>query len=60
MIAGTLGGVLSTVVGYPLDTIRIRMQYQIIKKGILENFKQAIKNESIFSIFRGIESPLLI
>jgi solute carrier family 25 carnitine/acylcarnitine transporter 20/29 len=56
--AGMSAGVVGTVLGYPLDTIKTHMQTSG-QKGILSTFQEIYKSEGISGFYRGIASPLL-
>ncbi|CEP21811.1 ORT2 [Cyberlindnera jadinii] len=49
---------LSTIVGYPLDSIKTRMQtYRF--DGILHCFTKTVRDEGVRGLFRGLTAPLL-
>lgn len=48
----------STVVGFPLDSIKTRMQTHPFK-GIVDCTKKTVKHEGIKGLFRGVTAPLL-
>ena len=49
---------LATFAGYPLDSLKTRMQTHYYKNA-LHCFKSTINNEGIRGLFRGITAPLL-
>lgn len=49
---------LSTTVGFPLDSIKTRMQTHSYKNA-LDCFQSTIKNEGLKGLFRGILAPLI-
>jgi hypothetical protein len=49
---------LSTVVGYPLDSIKTRMQTHNFE-GIYDCFKKTVNKEGVRGLFRGLTAPLL-
>eukprot|EP00762_Andalucia_godoyi_P006398 ANDGO_02846.mRNA.1 Mitochondrial substrate carrier family protein S len=57
-LAGVVGGSVGLVVGYPLDTIRIRMQLQSSFPSAMHCFRSTIANEGYRALYRGIYSPL--
>lgn len=48
----------STIVGFPLDTIKTRMQTHYFV-GPIDCLKKTVKHEGIRGLFRGIAAPLL-
>jgi solute carrier family 25 carnitine/acylcarnitine transporter 20/29 len=60
LVAGTLSGVLGTVVGHPLDTIKVRLQTQARggSMGALSCARQIYRQEGLGSFFKGLSSPL--
>jgi len=58
-IAGVFGGAFGTLVGHPLDTIKVRLQSRPgIYKGIFHCFKSIKKHEGIKGYFKGVSSPM--
>jgi adenine nucleotide transporter 17 len=63
-VAGACGGVVSTVVTYPLITVSSRLQVQKddhsgdAYKGFLDGVKKIIKKEGPAGLFSGVESAL--
>ena len=51
-----LGGMASLVVGYPLDTVKVRLQTDDKRAytGGFDCFKKIIKNEGPLALFRGM------
>lgn len=49
---------LSTIVGYPLDSIKTRMQTHRFN-GIYDCFKKTVAREGAQGLFRGLTAPLL-
>jgi hypothetical protein len=59
-IAGSLSGICGVIIGHPLDTIKCRMQYQAnYYKSTLTTVKLMLKEEQIFSLFKGFVPPML-
>lgn len=56
MFAGGVGGLCSLVVGYPFDTVKVRLQTESIYKSALDCFKRIIIHEGPVSLFRGISA----
>lgn len=48
----------STVVGFPLDSIKTRMQTHPFN-GIYDCFRKTVKHEGLKGLFRGVTAPLL-
>jgi solute carrier family 25 carnitine/acylcarnitine transporter 20/29 len=63
LTAGTAGGVAITLVGHPLDTIKVRLQTDALLgeqkfKSALDCFKQTLKAEGPFGLYKGVTSPM--
>ena len=57
IISGFCAGLVQTIVGHPLDTIKTRIQIDNNNiKSVLNNF---IKNEKILSLYKGALMPLI-
>jgi solute carrier family 25 carnitine/acylcarnitine transporter 20/29 len=56
-VAGAAAGVVGTALGYPLDTIKTRMQTS--HSTILNAIRTTYREESLIGFYRGIASPLL-
>lgn len=61
LACGSLSGIASSTVTFPLDLVRRRMQLEgaggrarVYKTGILGTFRQIIKSEGLRGIYRGI------
>lgn len=66
IFAGSFGGICSLVVGYPLDTIKVRLQTQnssdktsLPYRGALDCFRQTVAKNGVWSLFRGMSAPAL-
>jgi solute carrier family 25 carnitine/acylcarnitine transporter 20/29 len=61
IVAGAFGGALQCIVGHPLDTVKVRLQTSTGDKyrGMMHCFRTMIKEEGLFSIYRGVQSPLV-
>ena len=64
-IAGGVGGVCLVVVGHPLDTIKVRIQTQVIEPGkppmyanMIDCAKKSMKAEGTFALYKGMMAPL--
>lgn len=58
-VGGLSAGVAGTVVGYPLDTIKVRMQTQARVGGILSTAAFLVRTEGVLSLYKGMTPPLL-
>jgi len=52
LIAGGFGGLCSLVVGYPFDTVKVRLQTSSQYKSAVDCFFKTVKHEGFFSLFR--------
>ena len=65
IFAGSFGGISSLVVGYPLDTIKVRLQTQTCGNGVLQYrsafdcFRQIVASDGLRSLFRGMSAPAI-
>lgn len=72
LLPGVAGGVARVMVGQPFDTIKVRMQvmrkgslasvnmpYEMVYNNNIDCVKKMIKNEGIFSLYKGAVAPLL-
>ncbi|XP_039597827.1 solute carrier family 25 member 47-B isoform X1 [Polypterus senegalus] len=57
-IAGSAGGALGVAVGYPLDTVKVRIQTQRSYKGVWHCIKSTYKTEKIGGFFKGMSMPV--
>jgi len=64
-MAGFLGGVASTLVGHPFDTIKVRLQTQPMGHGVRPQYLGPIhclrtitREETFRGLFKGISAPL--
>ncbi|KAI9334876.1 mitochondrial carrier domain-containing protein [Obelidium mucronatum] len=58
-IAGGCGGVSNVLIGYPFDTLKVKLQTSNEYKGLVDCFKQTIAKSGVRGLYRGITSPLL-
>jgi len=61
--AGCIGGAAGTFCGYPLDTVKVRIQTQTASKnlkytGTFQCFARIVREEGFRSLYRGMSSPL--
>jgi len=63
--AGCVGGAAGVIAGYPLDTVKVKIQTQDISSGRLmyngtfDCLKQIISKEGSRSLYKGMSSPLI-
>ncbi|XP_056278602.1 solute carrier family 25 member 45 [Pseudoliparis swirei] len=58
-IAGSLSGALGLAVGYPLDTVKVRLQAHSAYQGILHCMSKTYSNEGLRGFFKGMAFPVL-
>uniref|UniRef100_A0A7S3LWY5 Uncharacterized protein n=1 Tax=Palpitomonas bilix TaxID=652834 RepID=A0A7S3LWY5_9EUKA len=63
LFAGTVAGIVSKVIEFPLDTIKVRLQYggsggQSFK-GPIDAFRKTIAEEGALGLYRGLPSPMM-
>ncbi|KAL7072734.1 hypothetical protein ACQ4LE_008173 [Meloidogyne hapla] len=62
LIAGSIGGLAGVIAGYPLDTIKVRLQTQNATfpryKGILHCLRCIVSKEGPAALYKGMSSPL--
>lgn len=60
-LSGCAGGMAGTIVGHPLDTVKVRMQTanKCQYNGMLNCCAQIVKTEGVSGLFRGMTSPLV-
>lgn len=60
--AGCLGGCAGVLVGYPFDTVKVKLQMQDSKcpkySGMINCFTTIIQKEQISGLYKGMTSPL--
>ncbi|KAF0852504.1 mitochondrial solute carrier family 25 (mitochondrial carnitine/acylcarnitine transporter) member 20/29 [Andalucia godoyi] len=63
LTAGTAGGIAQVVVGFPFDTVKVRLQTQSSTNpqyaGLTDCVKQVIKQEGFSGFYKGMASPLV-
>ncbi|XP_069493882.1 solute carrier family 25 member 47 isoform X2 [Ambystoma mexicanum] len=57
-VAGSVGGAFGVVVGYPLDTIKVRIQTQRSYNGVWHCIHSTYKMEKIPGFFKGMSMPV--
>eukprot|EP00128_Syssomonas_multiformis_P014277 Colp12_sorted_trinity150504_noHs@10216 len=62
-VSGTTAGFAQTVVGHPLDLLKVRLQAQEtggkIFKGPFDCLRRTIAEEGVFALYKGVSSPLI-
>ncbi|KAL5464105.1 hypothetical protein EMCRGX_G033071 [Ephydatia muelleri] len=64
-VAGWFGGAAGLVVGHPFDTVKARLQTEGITaskvryKGTVHCFAHIIRSEGLFSLYKGMASPMI-
>ena len=58
VLAGGSAGVVGTVLGYPLDSVKTRMQTSG-QTGLLSTLRRVYVSEGLLGLYRGVASPLL-
>ncbi|KAM6461427.1 solute carrier family 25 member 47 isoform 2-T2 [Liasis olivaceus] len=59
-IAGAIGGGVSAAVGYPLDTIKVRIQTEAHYRGIWHCITDTYRNERVPGFFRGVSMTVVM
>ncbi|XP_078516309.1 solute carrier family 25 member 47 isoform X1 [Lissotriton helveticus] len=57
-VAGAVGGAFGVAVGYPLDTIKVRIQTQRAYNGVWHCMRSTYKREKISGFFKGMSMPV--
>ncbi|KAK7141822.1 hypothetical protein R3I94_011493 [Phoxinus phoxinus] len=57
-IAGSVGGAFGVAVGYPLDTVKVRLQTQTHYSGVWECVRRSFRTEGVRGFYRGMSMPL--
>jgi hypothetical protein len=59
-LGGLSAGVVGTVIGFPLDVVKTRMQTGSSNgKSIFSVGKEIVRNEGVFSLYKGMTPPLI-
>uniref|UniRef100_A0A8C3PLW7 Solute carrier family 25 member 47 n=1 Tax=Calidris pygmaea TaxID=425635 RepID=A0A8C3PLW7_9CHAR len=58
-IAGAIGGGLSTAVGYPLDTVKVRIQTERHYNGIWHCIQETYRTEKVWGFYKGMSASVL-
>eukprot|EP01125_Pyxidicula_operculata_P012840 TRINITY_DN4232_c0_g1_i2.p1 TRINITY_DN4232_c0_g1~~TRINITY_DN4232_c0_g1_i2.p1 ORF type:complete len:327 (+),score=31.46 TRINITY_DN4232_c0_g1_i2:39-983(+) len=58
--SGFFSGIAGTVIGHPLDTVKVRLQTQPGKyNGMFNCLTTIAKSEGVFALFKGIVAPII-
>ncbi|XP_052000916.1 solute carrier family 25 member 47-B isoform X1 [Xyrauchen texanus] len=57
-IAGSVGGAFGVAVGYPLDTVKVRVQTQRQYSGVWDCVKTTCRTEGVGGFYRGMSMPV--
>jgi solute carrier family 25 carnitine/acylcarnitine transporter 20/29 len=58
-VGGLSAGIIGTVIGFPLDLIKTRMQTQSVSAGILSTGRSVVSKEGFLALYKGIIPPLI-
>eukprot|EP01090_Pellita_catalonica_P001461 TRINITY_DN11206_c0_g1_i1.p1 TRINITY_DN11206_c0_g1~~TRINITY_DN11206_c0_g1_i1.p1 ORF type:complete len:315 (-),score=31.95 TRINITY_DN11206_c0_g1_i1:85-1029(-) len=59
-LAGTVAGIMGLTVGYPWDTVKVRLQTQTSgQTSAFQIFRATIKKEGFLALYSGILSPVI-
>nr|XP_039318698.1 solute carrier family 25 member 47 isoform X3 [Saimiri boliviensis boliviensis] len=57
-VAGAIGGVCGVAVGYPLDTVKVRIQTEPQYRGIWHCIRDTYHRERVWGFYRGLSLPV--
>ncbi|XP_049319914.1 solute carrier family 25 member 47-B isoform X2 [Astyanax mexicanus] len=57
-LAGSVGGGFGVAVGYPLDTIKVRIQTQRKYTGVWHCIRTTCRNEGVYGFYKGMSMPM--
>eukprot|EP01123_Difflugia_compressa_P013033 TRINITY_DN5821_c0_g1_i1.p1 TRINITY_DN5821_c0_g1~~TRINITY_DN5821_c0_g1_i1.p1 ORF type:complete len:301 (-),score=37.64 TRINITY_DN5821_c0_g1_i1:138-1040(-) len=65
IFSGTAGGIAQVLAGHPLDTVKVRLQTQVVVpgqapqfNGMIDCFRKTIAKEGFLGLYKGATSPL--
>jgi solute carrier family 25 carnitine/acylcarnitine transporter 20/29 len=60
-IGGLSAGIIGTIIGFPLDVVKTRMQtsQSASSHGIISMGSQIVRKEGVFALYKGIGPPLI-
>jgi solute carrier family 25 carnitine/acylcarnitine transporter 20/29 len=56
---GFSAGIVGTVVGFPLDLVKTRMQTSAMNSSLVNTFRHIVRNEGVPALYKGVSTPLL-
>lgn len=60
ILSGTMAGINATLVGYPLDTMKVKMQmFPEEYEGLMSCARSIFRNDGPSEFYRGVSSPLV-
>lgn len=66
LVAGSAGGFMQVVVGHPPDTMKVRLQTQVVVpgqplkyQGLVDCVKKTLAEEGVGGFYKGVASPLV-
>ncbi|XP_054423699.1 solute carrier family 25 member 47 [Pteronotus mesoamericanus] len=57
-VAGAIGGICGVAVGYPLDTVKVRIQTEPKYTGIWHCVRDTYRRERVWGFYRGLSLPV--
>ncbi|XP_040831480.1 solute carrier family 25 member 47 [Ochotona curzoniae] len=57
-VAGAFGGICGVAVGYPLDTVKVRIQTERKHTGIWHCIRDTYRQERVWGFYRGLSLPV--
>ncbi|XP_005390488.1 PREDICTED: solute carrier family 25 member 47 isoform X1 [Chinchilla lanigera] len=57
-VAGAIGGVCGVAVGYPLDTVKVRIQTEPKYTGLWHCVRDTYRRERVWGFYRGLSLPV--
>ncbi|XP_004698858.1 solute carrier family 25 member 47 isoform X1 [Echinops telfairi] len=57
-VAGAIGGICGVAVGYPLDTVKVRVQMESKYRGIWHCVRDTYRRERVTGFYRGLSLPV--
>lgn len=58
-LGGLSAGILGTLIGFPLDTLKTRMQTGGASKSLSATASTLLRNEGVLALYRGVAAPLV-
>ncbi|XP_008050255.1 solute carrier family 25 member 47 [Carlito syrichta] len=57
-VAGAIGGICGVAVGYPLDTVKVRIQTEPKYTGVWHCIRDTYRRERVWGFYRGLSLPV--